>query len=164
MKFDESIKEKIKEAKIVAFSVDMLSEKEKELVFSKMVDKILNSDKILEEKKILRTDNNDQELEVVEDIQELYHRLKPKKGLDIVMLIAYHFYTIKKSFVVKDLLANYKVLLLPSPSNPSDLINKNRLKGYIMLNGKNDKKNNLFTITRKGLSYVKDGFKELDDD
>jgi hypothetical protein len=164
MEFNDSIKEQIKAAKIATDSVEGLSEKEKEIVFSKMVDKILNSKQIVNndvDKKILPQQNA---LEPARDIQELYHNLKPKTGLDEVMFIAYYFYTKKQSFTVKDLLENYKILLLPSPSNPSDLINKNRMKGYIMLNGKNDKKINLFSITRKGIPYVEGGFKEVKND
>jgi len=164
MEFNEETKERIKEAKTQSSSIDGLSEKERELVFGKMVDRILDSKKIVNNEVEFQKESSEKRLEPSENIQELYHRLKPRTSLDNVMLIAYYFYVKKQSFVVKDLLDNHKLLLLPSPSNPSDLINKNRIKGYLMLGGKNEKKNSLFTITRKGVAYVEGGFKETKDE
>jgi len=161
MEFKEDLKGEIENAKIVANSIEGLSEKEREIVFGKMVDKILNSNRIQEEKVTFLQNTSSNEEIIHKDIQELYHELNPKTGLDNVLLIAYYNYTKERSFAVKDLLESYKILLLPAPSNPSDLINKNRSKGLIMLSGKDEKKNNLFSITRKGLSYVKKGFKEI---
>jgi len=161
MEFNSEIKEKIERAKIDSDSVEGLSEKEREILFGKMVDRILDSKEIPGEgnKKVKESSIGDDLGKL--NIQELYHNLKPKTNLDIVMLIAYYFYKEKKSFFVGNLLENYKILLIPSPTNPSDLINKNRKKGFLMLSGRNEEKNNLFSITRKGLSYVEQNFKEV---
>jgi len=164
MEFKDYLKERISEAKKIAYDVDNLSEKEKEIVFSKMVDKILDSKEIRKKENFPQHSNLNYEDKTERDLQEIYHELKPKTGPDNVLLIAYHYYTKNQSFAVKHLLENYKLLLIPAPLNPSDLINKNRTKGFVMLDGKDEKKNNLFSITRKGLSYVKNGFKEIKDE
>ncbi len=161
MEFNPDIKKRIEEAKKLINTVDNLSEKEQEILFSKMVDRILDNKEIVVLKGITPSENlvnlNDNS---DENLQEMYHRLKPKTSLDTIMLLSYYFYKINVHFSVGDLLEKYGFLLISPPSNPSDLVNKNRQKGFIMLKGKSQEKNNLFSITRSGLSYVESGYKE----
>src|SRR3989344_3089448 len=111
--FDKTIESQIKDAKKIVDSLGSLSDKEKEIVFGKMVDKIL-------------------------DRSQIENNLNPIIKTDME----------KKSFGARDLLDEYKLLLIPAPANISDLINKNRKKGFLMLHSKDEEKRTVFTITR----------------
>ena len=163
MEFDENTLKQIEKAKIAKDSIEGLSEKEKEIVFTRMVDKILNITKIESEAILKNTTPTPVESLRGFNIQELYHDLNPKTNVDIVMLIAFYYFHQKKQFTVREIQENFKLLLLQAPANTSDVINKNRMKGLVMVHGENEKKNIIFTITRKGISYVENGFKQQSD-
>src|SRR3989344_934477 len=148
--FDKTIESQIKDAKKIVDSLGSLSDKEKEIVFGKMVDKILDRSQIENNlNPIIKTDKEkDSKPAKSYNIQELYHEYRPKTNLDIIMLIAYYYHLEKKSFGARDLLDEYKLLLIPAPANISDLINKNRKKGFLMLHSKDEEKRTVFTITR----------------
>lgn len=161
MKFKNIPKEKIEEASKLANSLDNLTDREKEIFFEKMVDKILDSLNIDKRDKN-RSFSKEKEVPKEEkdyNIQELYHERSPQTHLDTIILIAFYYHFEGKQFTSQDILDSYKLLLIPSPSNVSDLINKNRRKGLIMVHSEEEGKKK-FTITRKGLNYVKNNFNE----
>lgn len=92
-------------------------------------------------------------------IEELYNEIKPQGHSDTVLFLSYYFHKQGKTFTTNDILEGYRKILVPTPANPKDIINKNRKKGFIMFINSDDKGRTIMQITRTGILYVENGFR-----
>ncbi len=95
-------------------------------------------------------------------LEEFYGETHPKNHSEIIISFAYYFYKYgeKKSFNRKDIEDCYSKVLIAKPANISDLVNLHRKKGRIMLAEEKKGRRMTFAITRKGIEYVENSFKE----
>jgi len=156
----EKITQAIIKAKNAVGKVDGLDEDQKKIAFQTVLRELLRSGEhvipVKEAEALVESTKGD-----LGSIEELYNKIKPEGHMNTIIFFAYYFYESgKKTFTSKDIEDSYKKMLLASPANSRDLINKNRQKGLIMAVDHDEKgRATSFQITRPGIEYVKKGFK-----
>ena len=155
-------KEKLKEiADIAKEAVKHLDEPYKSIAYKEFLEKMLSVE--MPTKKpitvLQMVPEKDKKSSVT--LPEIIDEKNPRSHTDIVMVFAYYlFKSGKREFTIEDILGCYKQVLIPSSTNPTDIVHVN-IRKYLLNKEKRQKgEKQRYSITRKGVEYI-DSLREV---
>ncbi len=146
---------------------DIKDEVLKKVAFEKILDSLLkqNQDQHITQSQIVTPSIEHHSFSdkaagaISESLQEFFSKKNQKSHPDIILTVAYYYhFKGNQDFNVDEVNEAYSKILVPKPKNPTDIINHNIHKGFIIKVDKQKDSRQAYHITRAGIEYVKNNF------